>query len=291
MYDRLLQFLSAQWLIHVDSAFTYLPVLVSILNGAKLNHEDFKEKGQKPYCINPAASSEVNPVGGWDLESEDIPENSIAVIPIQGVLYSEKSARIKLFTELANQNPKVNAILYTINTPGGMVYMTDITAASIKASKKPTIGYVQNMVASAGMWLASAMDYRIASSPLDKAGSVGVMSSFMDIDNMLKTKLNINIHEFYATKSTNKNIEYRNLMKNKDDKLIIENLDYINDFFHKAIQQNLGIKENSPVLTGSLYFAQEAIKLGLINEINDLNYAIELTNERGYKSKLNNFLT
>jgi ClpP class serine protease len=122
------------------------------------------------------------------------------------------------------------------------------------------------------------------------------MTSVTDIAGFLKTKLNIDIFDIYASKSTRKN-EMSRLMKDislsfeERTKLAVQELDFVNEFFHAAIRENLGIKSDSEVFTGAAYHAQEAISLGLAHEINTLDYALSTAHQLGLKSKITQLFT
>jgi len=274
------------WLIHKDIALSYLPQLISYLNGNKLefNSEELIQRN-KPYIIN----NQTSIVGTHDLEDIDIPENSIAVIPIVGIIrkygyYGTQELINKI--ALAEQNPQIIAILFYYETGGGMVTNTDIAAEAIKNCTIPTIAFASGIVASAGMWLYSASNYRIIQSKLDSIGSIGTMVQLADYNGFYE-KYGINIYEIYATLSTKKNNEIRELFDKQNDKPMIESLDFVNAEFHSVISRNLNIKSDSEVFTGELYYAERGIELGLANEINSFDYAVAKANELGLAKAIN----
>ncbi len=290
MIDKLLEMLSARWLIHRDTALSYLPMLIAFLNGndqfASLMPKAEQEKHSKPRIL--AMGSEPGSMVRYEFDDPCIPDNSIAVIPIQGTILSWKSMNIVEAVRKASDNENIIALLFPTNSPGGMVFYTDILANEIKNCKKPTVASIMNMSASAAMWITSAMDYRIATSKMDWIGSIGVFTSYTDMQVMLKEKLGITITDIYATLSTRKNEMTRALLEG-NQKPIIDDLDFVNEIFHTAIRENLGIKADSEVFTGAIYNAQQAINHGLINEINSLDYAIDYAYKAGLTNKINNY--
>jgi ClpP class serine protease len=107
---------------------------------------------------------------------------------------------------------------------------------------------------------------------------------------MLKDKFGIEMKDFYADKSTRKNEEIRAYLENGDESLIKEELNFANEIFHNAIKKNLGIKDDSPVLSGAMYHAKEAIEMGLAHEIGDFNKAVEYAFKLGMKNAMKPFL-
>ena len=188
-------------------------------------------------------------------------------------------------------NPKICGILFLVETPGGMTANTDLAANLIRsaASEKPIISFVTRMNASAGLWLTSPTKI-IASSPMDSIGSIGTAANWMDFDGIFK-KLGAEYFEFYATKATKKNNETRELLgKNKNDKPIIARLDFVNEMFHKAVQENMKINSDSVVFEGDVFFAEEAIKLGLAHSIMSIEETIDMLHQEGLKKIIKSFI-
>lgn len=294
--DRISQILNARWLISQEVVYNYLPAFLALANGQKFDFSASEKQRQKPYRLTITAGT-IQTAENCDLEDgEDTPENSVAIIPIQGEILAWRTIELLKFIEQSENNPNIIAIVFMVNSPGGMVFYTDIAAARIKAIQKPTVSFVMNMAASAAMWLISGTNRIVASSPLDRLGSVGTMASVMDMAGFLKKKLGIDIFEIYADKSTNKNTEIRTLL---DETLemadrtapIREDLNYVNGFFHKAIQENLGIDAESDVFTGKIFNATQAIEKGLAHEINSFEYAVTLAHKLGTINQINKFIT
>jgi len=282
MDAQITQLLNADWLIHNGTLINSFPLALHFLNGGRIDVSALL-KTDKAYVVQ---AQNVSVVNRWSIDDPDIPENSVAVIPVSGVIVPWKSQEIVGFLDRAQSNPKINSILLLINSPGGTVFYTDITALKIKTSEKPVVAYVMNMAASGAMWLASATKRIIASSELDRFGSVGVKTSFQDINNFLKEKLNITVYELYASKSQFKDEEVRALLDG-DKKPITERLDFINERFHAAIRENLGIADDqSDVFSGRMFFAQEAIEKGLCHDIMNLEEVIHYTYKQGLANSI-----
>jgi ClpP class serine protease len=284
MYGRLLEILSAHWLISPGEVVNYIPLLFSILNGNKISLEDFQDDiaRNKPFSV----SGITGLAGPNDLSNPNLPENSVAVIPIQGVMTAWKSQDLMQNITMAENNPSISSILFLVNSPGGMVFMTDLAAAAIKNTTLPTVAFVMNMAASAAMWLTSAADKILVSSPMDSLGSIGTMTSYMDVNGFLKEKLGITIYDIYATKSTAKNEEVRALLAG-DQGPIVNRLDFANELFHQAIQDNRGISPDSEVFSGAIYHAQQAIEMGLADAITTIDDAVSTAYQMGLRFRIN----
>lgn len=292
MIDRLSQLLNSRWLINQEVVSNYIPLFFAFLNGYKLS--DTLPAKDQPYVL-PCRAGEINIVESYDLASTDIPENSVAVFPLSGEILSWKSMKLVSQLQEADQNPNIISHLLLVNTPGGMVFYTDLAAASIKNLQKPSVAFVMNMAASAGMWMISGTSRIIASSPLDRIGSIGTMATIMDYSNMLKQKLGIDLFEIYADKSTEKNQHIRTLLNTaltmeERTAPIREDLNFVNEVFHQTISDNLFISRDSEVFSGKIYNAQHAIDLGLCHEINTFSYAVNYAYQLGLVNTINHFI-
>ena len=287
MFSQLSEFLNAKWLLHGEAIASYVPVFLHLINGGRVDASivDKLERDKfTPYVVN--GQGAVLNSDYINLNDPRIPEETVAVIPIMGIITGRGSQEIERKIQMANDNPNIISILLLMNTPGGMVYYTDILANCIKNSQTPILAYVRNVCASAGMWIASAAQKVMVSSQLDELGSIGVKCSIMDINSMLTSKLGINIWEIYASKSTDKNGDIRQLMADGNQESIVASLDHVNEIFHQTIQDNLGIASNSDVFSGKVYYAQQAISMGLAHEITSFNDAIKQTFEAGCVSTI-----
>lgn len=286
MLDRIFTILSSTWLIHRDTAISYLPALVAFLNGQEILLQE--AESPKAYAVSSSAINSINKFDSiYDLSNNNIPENSVGLIPIKGVIVEWKSEMLLESIAMVKSNPAINSVLFMVNSPGGMVSKTDIVASEIQGLGKPSVALISGMACSAAMWLISSMDYRIASSKLDMVGSIGTKVTIDDFSGLLE-KLGIKFTDLYATKSTLKDKEFRALKENNDLKPMTDFVDFINDFFHASIRNNLGIREDSPVFTGDAYFAEQGIDLGLINEIATTDYAFNYAYQQGLRNKIIN---
>lgn len=290
---QLINTLSARWLLAGEVAVNYLPLLVSFLNGQKITIDAslLGKTDSKPFAIH--GNSDVNTVNRWDLDSPDIPENSVGIIPIQGVLLDYDTSRISMFLKMAEQNPAINSVMLVVNSPGGMVSQIDLVSDQITAFPKPVITFVQDVCASAAVWLVSGSNKIILSSKLNRIGSVGVMTTFTDVWPALE-KFGIDRREIYASKSTRKNFLKRNLQnqsltREEQEKPLIDDLDFVNDFFHQSVSKNRNIALDSEVFEGDMYYSEKGIEQGLADEINTIDYALTLAHQLGLENKINQF--
>ena len=122
-------------------------------------------------------------------------------------------------------------------------------------------------------YIGSAASHIVANKRVDAIGSIGTMTSFVDMTGYYEKKGAKVITE-YATKSTKKNKDFQDLLNGKAEGYIKNVLDPITETFHNdmtSVRPNL----NTNVLTGATYNADDALSNGLIDQIGTLQTAID----------------
>jgi len=256
----------------------YLPALLSYINTGIVQ----KVEREKMYF-----AAQPNTVTGWRMYYQDeTPENSIAIIPIVGAITADAAMYIERDIIAASNNANVMGIVFATNTPGGAVSSAVSISGAIEMLQKPTATFVKSACFSAGMWIGASTQRIFLANELTEVGSIGVMVKYMDMDNFLKEKLGISIFELYATKSTNKNEEIRELMKG-NELPIIQNLDFINEKFHAIMKSKLNVKDEE-ALTGRTFYAPDAIQKKLAHQIAPLATAIQWVYQKAEEQNLSN---
>lgn len=295
----ILDVLSSDWLIDTNYLIKQFPLLMAIYNGQKFDASalvDPSKNVNKPFVI--AGNSNINTCDRYDLAYDEMPGNSVALIPVQGPLMGSDILNLMRYLQLAEDNDKVIAAILLANTPGGQVFQLDNLCGNISGMEIPVFTYVIGMCCSAGAWITSASDRIFCSSKMDILGSVGAMTSVPDMTRLMRDKLGIDIYDFYARLSTEKNQPLRGFLdpnatpeeKAKREIEIYDKLDFVNSMFHDSMVTNLGIKKDSPVFTGKTFYAEEAINEGLAHEIQTLDYVIDFAHKQGLIKAMKNQL-
>ena len=185
---------------------------------------------------------------GWTGESllAKMKEPFVNIIPIDGPItrngdacsYGSKDIRDWMMEAAGNKYCRAHVLV--VNTPGGSAWAKNDFQQAIDFAHE--CGHrvyllIDGLCASAGMYLASFCDEVYVVNLKDQLGCVGVMSSFFTIKNGEKNQFDSETyHEYYATKSINKNKEYRDIAENDDATLLIADLDKLEDEFRKDMQ-------------------------------------------------------
>lgn len=171
-------------------------------------------------------------------------------------------------------NPNISGIVFNIDSGGGMVSGTAEFADFIKNLDKPTISYTNDYQCSAAEWIASGCDYNMAGPFASAIGSIGTLMNYQDFSAMFE-KWGAKIYEIYAEQSSEKNLDFRELMKG-NEKPYQQRLNAITENFISTIKSNYGelLKDDNHIFKGATYTSEEALKIGLIQEIGSINDAL-----------------
>lgn len=171
-------------------------------------------------------------------------------------------------------DPRISGVVFNIDSGGGMVSGTAEFADFIKKMQKPTISWTNDYQCSAAEWIASACKYKMAGPHASDIGSIGTLIGFQDFS-ALYEKYGATIYEIYAPESTEKNKDFRELLKGNNGPMEAE-LSKITQKFIRNIQENYNglIQDDGLVYKGKTYDAEEALKIGLVQEIGSLEDAL-----------------
>lgn len=147
---------------------------------------DERAAGHKP------TDEEIKERVGVKRDNETYVSDGVAVIPIMGPIMpragamaqmsgARSLAEIKQDFRQALNDPDISAIVFDVDSPGGVADGVQEFASEIKAArgKKPITAVANYMAASAAYWIATAADELVVS-PSAEVGSVGVYAAHQD---------------------------------------------------------------------------------------------------------------
>ena len=217
-----------------------------------------------------------------NLESSN---NVVYVIPLEGdiieseteVFAGEENINVAETLEklnIAKENDKIKAIVLRINSPGGSALTSDIIAEKIKelASEKPVYVSMSSVAASGGYYISVNAD-KIFVDRNTITGSIGVVSILPDFSKLI-TDNGVNIEKISEG-------EYSDLYSSdtftekKYNKIYNSNLKVYDDFLNVVSKARKIDKEKlKTIAEGKIWTGEEAVKIGLADEIGGLNEAI-----------------
>lgn len=173
---KLLDIVNGPWAIQPDNLAEIQGIYATHLRGEKIDIAAIEARLGRPLAN--------------EQQQYSIRAGGVAVLPIEGVL----APKMNLFMEIscgsstqmltqqvesAIADPRVKALVLSIDSPGGSVLGTPELAAAVRelSALKPIVAVTDGTLASAAYWLASATNAIYASGPTVMVGSIGVVAS------------------------------------------------------------------------------------------------------------------
>jgi signal peptide peptidase SppA len=279
------------WMIDNEYVANYLPLVTNYLKGESVPvqlssqsgsaHEELSDRNSL-YLITPKNGAYKISEYGERVKPENAPENSIAVIEINGVItkYDQECGPAGMATK-ANllkrcyQNSNITSIVLKIDSGGGEGYGMMLLNETISEKNKPVYAFVDDFAASAAYGIASACDKIFCNSAMAMVGSIGTYSTIVDFKGYYE-KHGIKLHEIYASASSEKNKDFIEALNGNYEPLRAR-INQFNDHFLSLVSKGRGelLKSDSKVWgTGKVFKANEAMKIGLIDEISSFDNMI-----------------
>jgi protease-4 len=211
--------------------------------------------------------------------------SKIAVISLSGTITTGGSSLISGSTitpELvrdyltrAEKDNAVKAIVLRIESPGGEIEPCQEILWEIERVKetKPIVVSMGGMAASGGYYISTQAD-KIVAMPTTQTGSIGVISAVINVEELLE-KLGIQIEIFKGGKYKDMYWGFRELTPEEEE--IMQGMvdEYYEQFIDVVAEgRELSEEEVRNLATGQLYTGTEAKELGLVDELGDLDTAI-----------------
>ncbi|WP_329805423.1 Clp protease/crotonase-like domain-containing protein [Flavobacterium facile] len=268
-----------QWAMNVEAYKYFYPIFKDIVEGKKVG-ADIKAKN-----FIELFDDENNPVRPNQDGLVEIPEGSTAIVNMLGPIstygnwWFYGADEIVASLEKLNRNPNIKAILIFMDGPGGAVSAISpfLNFGNTRDKKKP-LGIVYEQMCSAHLYLAYGMqpDFVWASNNITaNAGSLGVMLSYLDDQKWMEMN-GLEKVAVYANESEDKNLPVRLALEGKFDLIKTEMLSPLAKRFQAdMIRLNPNLKKEVPgVLTGKVFYADDAIEVGFAQQVGTIPEAL-----------------
>jgi protease-4 len=230
--------------------------------------------------------SQADPLREFTLEGESEPK--ILIVPIRGVISNAPKegfirTRPSIVQEVVSQlrraeeDEKIKAVILTIDSPGGSVTASDILYSEIAAFKNRTgakvVVAMMGVAASGGYYIALPADYILAH-PTTLTGSIGVIFARPKVTGLMqKIGVAIEVNKSGADKDMGSPFRQTSAAEEKifqdlTDRLGVRFVDLV------ARHRKLEPEVVAQISTARVYLANEALELGLVDEIGYLENAV-----------------
>ena len=177
----------------------------------------------------------------------------------------------------AKSDSSIKAVVLRVNSPGGSALASDVIWRSIELTKqvKPVIVSMGDVAASGGYYISCGAD-RIFAEANTVTGSIGVFGVVPNLGRMLDSKVGITFDRV----ETNEHAAFTmfNALDKKELSIFQKGVDEIYDtFISKVAKGRDGLKKKDvdKIAKGRVWSGKEALDLELVDEIGNLEKAIE----------------
>lgn len=205
----------------------------------------------------------------------------IAVVELFGPIGSQikSPAYEKIFSSIL-QDDAVKAVVLDVDSPGGAVAASDYIYRSVLkvSDKMPVVANIRGVGAS-GSYMISCAAQKIVATPGAIIGSIGVIS--------VRPALQELLHRVGVGVTVNKSGAFKDMgapwreVTPEEDKKMQELIDTSYNDFVTLVAKARNMQESAvrKVATGEVFWASKAKELGLIDELGDLDRAIDIAVE------------
>jgi protease-4 len=222
-------------------------------------------------------------------------KNKIAVIYAAGSIVSGKGSKDQMGSETiskaireARLDDDVKAIVLRVNSGGGSALASDVMWRETTLAKKakPFIVSMGDVAASGGYYIACAAD-KIVASEKTITGSIGVFGVIPNMEGFFNNKMGIT----FDGAKTNDHADMMGVFKpltGQEKDIIQIGVEKIYDDFITKVAAGRGMTKGAidSIGQGRVWVGNDALEIGLVDEIGGLNRAIDIAQEM---AKLENF--
>lgn len=265
---------NGMWFISPHVTNDYLKGASQILNATNIVSHKEIEAGH----IRNILDDEGNII---NVDQNEIPEGSIGVVRCIGSMYKYGSwfnwgsdELVSIMKQFDNDSRIIGQIWHD-DSGGGTVSSVPPYIDFLKNKKKPVVSLLDTC-GSANYYKNCGTDHVMAENNMSAMfGSIGVMLSFYDFTKMLK-EMGIVEHIIEADQSEDKNKAFKMALKGKYEMIKQEWLNPLAIKFQNDVKAaRPKLKDVPGVLSGKMFYAEEALEIGLIDSIGNMEAAIE----------------
>ncbi len=175
------------------------------------------------------------------------------------------------------QDPKVAGVVLRINSPGGSASASEVILRELQLLQQADKALVVSMgpvAASGGYWIACQAD-QIFAEPNTITGSIGVFGMFPNVQPLMK---NIGVHVDVVKTGPHANWMSFYQPKPKEELDLIQSyIDQVYDGFLQRVAggRKMSKEEVHAIAQGRVWTGAQALELGLVDELGNLQQALE----------------
>lgn len=208
--------------------------------------------------------------------------DAVAIVRVEGTISSGDdediatgavSGVVMADLKRAAEDPTVKAIVLRVDSPGGTVTGSAQIYEAIKEIDKPVVVSMFSLAASGGYYVSAPADY-IFARPDTTTGSIGVIYTVINAQGLLE---DIGVEVTTVTSGPNKDFGNPWADLTPQQREILQALvDESYNEFVRIVAEGRGLPEEEvrALADGRIYSGRQALALGLVDELGDLEEAI-----------------
>ncbi len=202
----------------------------------------------------------------------------IAVVELFGVIGSSVRRAVygRIFDDI-RRNRSIKALVVDIDSPGGSAMDSEYIHMSLSkiAATKPVVAFIGGMGASGG-YMASCAAHHVVAMPGSLVGSIGVISARPVLQSLLE-RMGVSVSVSKSAPMKDMGALYREPTPEEEARMQAL-VDELYDSFVAKVATARGMSDDQARLhaTGEVFTGRRALEMGLVDELGDLDRAIEV---------------
>lgn len=276
---KLLDVITGPWAIQPEKLLEIQAIYATHMRGEKIDIEAVEKRLGRP--LN-------NETAGYQIQ------DGVAIIPVQGVL----AKRANLLTQVSGMSsseligrdfkqalndPAVEAIVLSVDSPGGTVDGTQALAAIVASARgvKPVATWADGCMCSAAYWVGAQAGEIYIGADTVLVGSIGVVASHTDISGQQAAE-GIKTTEITAGKYKRVTSQYGPLTEDGRASMQAQ-VDHLYSVFVAAVASARGVPETTvlaDMADGRVFVGRQAQAAGLVDGVATLDEVVALVKQR-----------
>lgn len=199
----------------------------------------------------------------------------VGVVTVEGIIRNSREVNRQI--DYFGKDNSVKAIVVRIDSPGGGVAPSqEIHDAILNVKKKKKVVASMGAIAASGGYLIACAADRIVANPGTVTGSLSAIMHFANVEELLKK---IGMKSSVIKSGRFKDIGSPTRSMTEEEKALIQSL--IDDAYDQfldvvAMGRRISKEDLRKIADGRLFTGRQALKLGLVDELGDMSYAVRL---------------
>lgn len=218
----------------------------------------------------------------FDVESDDV-----AIVVASGAIMDGSQPRGTVggdttasLLRQARNDDKVKAVVLRVDSPGGSAFASEVIRNEIQALKeagKPVVVSMSSLAASGGYWISMSAD-KIVAQPTTLTGSIGIFSIITTFEKGLN---NIGVYTDGVGTSPFSGVGLTTGLTKPAADAFQMGIEHGYQRFIGLVSENRNIELNQMenIAEGRVWTGQDAMKLGLVDQMGDFDDAVTLAAE------------